>query len=428
MHIGNTLHYHSILKKGFVLTMVLYIFNVFTNLPIPNLSQLISLGFLTLQLSFLAFYTIRAIKAKQVNLYFILIIPILLIPLISALKANQVFGQPFYYGFFTERYKFDCILGLLLIYLIENSIVNFKLLKKVILNASYGVLFVFLILYLFVDPTLFIDTKLVVVSPYKGAIYKLGKTLLLLLYFFSLAKSLKKPKVFNFFIMALVIFVVLFLAKARSFSLSVFITTLLFVLWRLRLDKKIVLFSFLFVAIPSIVLLIYLFYSEELSLIKDLFYSAFSVFLGGEVTDSSAASRVSQFQIAYEGFLAEPIFGCGSLSHLWNDGFNGVYGHFYPSDIGWMGVLFSYGVFGFIFLKIPFVFLFKFRGFIRNTEDSFILSVFYTLIFLFLHGITAGYDISKVGMIFFLFSMVYCQYHNKKDKTDQSSYNEVNEH
>jgi hypothetical protein len=411
MQNNSTLHFSSTLKNGFVLIMVLYIFNVFTNLPIENSFQFISTGFFILQISFLAFYVMKAIKSKQVNLYLLIITPILLIPFIAALKANYVFGQPFLYGFSTERYKLNCVLGLMLIFLLENSILHFNQLKKAMINASYGVLFIFLFLYLLVDPSLFVDTNLVVMSPSKGAVYKLGKTLLLFLYFFSLAKSLKKPKPFNFLVMALVILVVLFFAKARSLSLSVFITTFLFVLWRVRLDQKIILLSFLSVSIPSFMLLLYLFYSEEVSLIQDLFYSAFNVFFGGDVTDSSAASRVSQFKIAYSGFLHEPLLGNGSLSHRWKDGFNGVYGHFYPSDIGWMGIIFSYGVLGFLLLKMPFLFLIKFRGFISNTDDPFLLAIFYTLIFLFLHGITAGYEISKTGMILFLFAILYYQYH-----------------
>src|SRR5690606_13427142 len=113
-----------------------------------------------------------------------------------------------------------------------------------------------------------------------------------------------------------------------------------------------------------------------------LFASAANVFLGGEITDGSALSRIYEFEIALRGFYKHPWLGNGFLSNQYNDGFAGMYDHFFPTDIGIMGNLFLYGIIGTAFFYIPFFAAYSYRKYLRSNQDIFLMTCQYSLLFI----------------------------------------------
>ena len=138
-----------------------------------------------------------------------------------------------------------------------------------------------------------------------------------------------------------------------------------------------------------------------------LFASAFNAIFGGEVVDGSAASRITQVQIAIDGINQHPLMGNGFLSSRWQEGFAGKFGHFYPSDIGWFGVFFLYGGLGWLILMSPFFLAFSFRKALLGNNDIFLVTCQAMTLYFFIHNISAAFVVKKYGMIMFLFGIIY---------------------
>lgn len=153
------------------------------------------------------------------------------------------------------------------------------------------------------------------------------------------------------------------------------------------------------------------FFSDLFNHISSLFSSAFNVFFGGNVTDASSQSRIQEFEIAKEGFLAQPFFGNGFLSSQWKGGFSGIYGHFYPSDIGWMGLLYLYGSIGVLIYFIPFVYAFYMSMKKGIVKSPMVLALHYVFLYYLIFSLVAGLFVKKIGIIFFIFSLIYYNFY-----------------
>lgn len=72
--------------------------------------------------------------------------------------------------------------------------------------------------------------------------------------------------------------------------------------------------------------------------------------------DASVVSRRITANIIISEFIKSPanvFFGFGNLSTYFNDGFESLYGpHFWLTDVGWLGLLYEYGLFGVILIVI----------------------------------------------------------------------------
>jgi hypothetical protein len=50
------------------------------------------------------------------------------------------------------------------------------------------------------------------------------------------------------------------------------------------------------------------------------------------------------------------FWGAGKLSQHWNEGLKSIFGYFYPTDIGIIGAIFTYGIFGVILMSFQLFF------------------------------------------------------------------------
>src|SRR5690606_12721301 len=99
--------------------------------------------------------------------------------------------------------------------------------------------------------------------------------------------------------------------------------------------------------------------------------------------------------------------GNGFLSNQYNEGFSGMYDHFFPTDIGIMGNLFLYGIIGTLCFYLPFLAAFSYRKFLRKNNDIFLMTCQYSMLFIFSQMFIAARNIQNMGLIMFIFAVIY---------------------
>lgn len=123
---------------------------------------------------------------------------------------------------------------------------------------------------------------------------------------------------------------------------------------------------------------------------------AFSAVSGAyNVEDISANARILQAETAWPYVLNNPIIGTGAISNEWNGGYKAMFGYFHPSDLGLLGLVFVYGLVGVIFFGVQYVFLLrsispvaKLVG--RVPHSALLLAMAALLVFLLVSSVSTG--------------------------------------
>lgn len=397
-------------------------FNILATVPVEFLFSTTHLIFLFILAIFYGYYALEGLKTKRIARLTLICIPILLVPFISAIQAKANFGQPFIIGLATGRLIFYTVSGAFLIYFLEQGKITIKQVETSVLYVAIIYFIICLSLYIFVNPSTLMHTDLVKYQAGKGFTYRLSPLLTVILLFYSLLKGMieKDKKFFMLFVLVMAYLVIF--VQGRSLLAAIVGTIGLFFLRNftfLQNLKYLLLavllcfgaYAFLMFTSPEVIY-------ENVK----LFMSAANVFLGGEVTDGSALSRLYEFDIAVRGFKQHPWFGNGFLSNQYNGGFAGLYDHFFPTDIGIMGNLFLYGIIGTLVFYIPFFAAFSYRKYLRNNKDLFLMTCQYSLLFIFVQMFIAARNIQNMGLIIFIFAIIYYfRYYKPKEEAEGTS-------
>ena len=382
-------------------------FNILATVPVEFLFSTTHLIFLLVLAVFYAYYTLEGIKKKNIATITLISLPILLVPFISAIQAKVVFGQPIIVGVATGRLIFYTVSGSFLVYLLEQKKVTIEQVEKSFLYVALIYFVICLSLYLFVNPNTLMHTDLVKYQAGKGFTYRLSPLLTVMLLFYALLKGMVENKKMYFVLFLAVLLYIFIFVQGRSMEAAIVGTIGLFFLNTFPFLKNL---KFLVLALLMIFGLYGFLMFTHPEIIKEnveLFISAANVFVGGEVSDGSALSRIYEFGIAVNGFFNHPWFGNGFLSNQYNEGFQGLYEHFYPTDIGIMGNLFLYGAIGTLFFYIPFFVALSYRKYLKTNKDLFLMTCQYSMIFIFVQMFIAARNIQNMGIIIFIFAIIY---------------------
>jgi hypothetical protein len=398
----------SLFLKVFLIFFFTEEFSLLTHFPIPIVRTISSSVFLVVLAVIFSYYLLRDLQRRQISILLITLFPLILIPFLSAYQASDVFGQPFIYGFLAERTKFFILSPFLIIYLLDRGTLTIQDIEKYLVRFAAFYFIIALILYIFINPEIFANTSFVQISPTKGVRYNINQALIIILLFYSLYKVFESFKpIYAITVIAILVYLVVFV-KGRSLLTTVFITLIHFTFIKLTPRQKLMFLSFSLLIFFGLGVFGLIFFQDRLSSVFSLFASALNVFVGDEAQDSSAASRVLQVDIAWNGFKDNPLLGNGFISSEWNEGFSGKYKYFFPSDVGWLGILFIHGTIGFIILNIPFIASFLFsRKIPTDQKTSFYNAIESFMIYIFFHSIFAAFSIKKIGMIAFPFAIIY---------------------
>lgn len=126
------------------------------------------------------------------------------------------------------------------------------------------------------------------------------------------------------------------------------------------------------------------------------YQDAFSAVSGAYgVDDISANSRILQAETAWPYVLDNPIIGTGALSNQWNGGYRATFGYFHPSDLGLLGLVFVYGLVGLVFFGVQYVLLLKSLSPVarlvgRVPNSAFLLAITTFVVFFLVASVSSG--------------------------------------
>jgi len=280
--------------------------------------------------------------------------------LIAACRAQLVFGQPIIYGILTQRAMALVATLLLLLDALGSGVADVADIESVLLFLAWGTASLFSAMRLFLNPSDFIsygDGFVTRPMPGEQPSFKFPEVFVLYGVFYYAMLGLRTGKT-RYYPLALALFLTTLGPSGRGLTVCV-AATLFFFLYRLRgLPKALVAsakFSCAGLALAGAT------YAVSPGLVSTRiagFVDAFKVVLTGSATttDASANARIFESVAAIPFIQEHPFLGNGVVSHQWQGGYGTLLGeNFFPADIGVVGIVFSYGVFGLI------IFLFQYR-------------------------------------------------------------------
>ena len=276
---------------------------------------------------------------------------------LSAWRADAVFGQPLIYGALSQRHIVLTASLLFLVFAFRRRMIRLSDIEAVLVFLSWATLLINIAIELFLNPADFAGRSFGFVA---GDHFTLPSLLIIFGVLYYALRGIRTRRA-KFYAAALVLFASALGPSGRGMTIAVAIT-LTYFLFRLRGAKRGAVAVFKFGCFGAVLLgSLFILFPQALSQRLGLYSDAFSVVLTGTLSeDASANARVFETLAALPYILKHPLLGCGSLSNRWNGGAMSTIGeYFYTDDIGLVGVVFSYGVFGLFLFFFQFFFAWR---------------------------------------------------------------------
>lgn len=359
-------------------------------------------------------------KGKANSFQFILL-PLFLLPFITALQANKEFNQPYWMGLFAQRQHFIIFAGYFLVIALKRKWIQLDQLKKYLIQSLFIIMFVMLFFSIFIDPMLFSDSEFVEFTLNKGWHYEFPSGIIANVIIYSMIVLLSTNNYKYLIPLAFGLFFFLIYLQDRSQLTMIFITLLIFYLRNVSLTRKLYYLVWGILLLSLLLGVVTIFAPDLISHYITIFGNASTIVTGDRTTEYSTNVRLAESAIAIKGFFKHPWFGNGHLSSQFNGGFSGIFGYFYASDIGILGNLFVYGILGTLLIYIPFFFTFKWIGKLRYQKDPLLTTAQYCMLFIFLDMITAASNIKYIGIPSIFFGIIYYYRFYVVDKDEHST-------
>lgn len=292
------------------------------------------------------------------ELYLLAILPVLLI--LPALTAQRVFGQPFYYGVFPQRSALVILWWLIGINAWRLKWFNHYDIDAVFLFTTWATYILFNAMRIVLRPGNYDQNAGFVVGYGSEASFTLTSYFAMygtLYYTFQGIRSRR----FAPYLLALLQLISALGHSGRSLAVAIVVTVVVFLFaWRGVRSSLPVLGG----AVACGALLFGLSYIVDPSGAVDKaqkFADAFRVAGGAsEVQDISANARIYEVNTAKPYIAEHPLFGVGSVSLQWEGGLvNALGAYFVPGDIGFVGIAFTYGLFGLFVFAVQYIFVLR---------------------------------------------------------------------
>ena len=269
---------------------------------------------------------------------------------VAAWQAHQVFGQPLVYGILSQR---DVVLvgtWLVLVHMLRCEMLETSELQKVLIFLAWSTFALFGAMRAFLSPSSFLEYgEGFVTRPMVGVepSFKLQEFFILFGVFYYALLGIRTGRA-KYYLAAVVLFPVTLGGSGRGIAVCV-AATLLYSLYRIRGFWKatiaatqfllifVVLFAVAFALLPSTIIARVRSFSDAFS----------AVFTGSATQDPSANARILETLTSLPYIQTHPLIGNGVVSHQWQGGSQTALGaYFFASDIGIVGILFSFGAVG----------------------------------------------------------------------------------
>ncbi|NND77510.1 MAG: O-antigen ligase family protein [Flavobacteriales bacterium] len=391
-------------------------FRLFNNTILSAISKLVETGYLGVLLLYLASRFIHRIFSSNVKLngLEIMYVIFLSLPALPAIAATQVWDQPFLLGLISMRGFYLIIGGLLIYNLCKDNPRKLLVLEKSMVSTAWIGLVVFYLTSFFVNPAQFLDSRIVSYSANRGGllIFKFGMGFVFFGCIYYFIRLVKKGSPLNLaYFMAFFIYLTFFRLDRTSITAVVLALGLFYIL-NIQIRKQLI--AFFAVVLPMMLALIVYYLIDPGPFENFLFmFENMAYVLSGQTNPEVGFSvRFYEADIANKYIEKNPFLGNGKLSNAFIEGgFNALFMYFFPSDIGLIGTIFTYGIPGAFILYSQFIFaiywISKIRYFRKNV---FFQSCCFYLLVLFLDSISNGYltvfaaqTISVIAIIFLFY-------------------------
>ncbi len=404
---NRTQQLHPLLAYTLLFLVYTSTFRVFATLPLETLHQSLSTFSIVLLTVYYLFSMFLNIKNNRISKLDVLMWTFIFVNFLAAFKGHEVFGQPYYYGIMAQRSVLLSISGILLVSLLNKGLITINQVEKSFLYLSLSLLVVFYLFFLFVDPVKFTDAEFVAYSPIRGYRYRFQFALVIMLLFYSLFKVSHEQKNRFIIVALLILFYLIYFLQSRTTLVVLAITILIYFVRNFTLKEKIKnTLIYGGVGLVAITILFTLGYTSLFEKYQVLYQNVFNVFQGESPDEASSAVRFMEFNTAIDYIQRNPILGNGFISNQWNGGWHDLLGYFYPVDIGILGNLFVFGIFGTVLIYLPYYFsltmsreIFSNHVFFKTCE--------YMLLFFFLCMFFSAVNIRDSSSIMFLVCLLY---------------------
>jgi hypothetical protein len=337
---------------------------------------------------------------------------VLYFPTASAFMANLDWGQPLWYGFSAMRRFFLAFCPLLMLQLLRKKKISVNEIKKALLFLSW------LQLFSFVYAALFQDSAAMQTTAAKGNLIKLPTFFLAVGFFYyansSVAQIFLRKKILYAFYSLLYLAVIAVLFKGRILFFSVIAAWgAIFFMRRLSFEKKMVWVSVSLIFLMVIVSVLFLafgpYLAQEISSFSAASAEAIKVVVTGqEASDGSANIRLREVSYMIQS-TKHWLLGNGAIHYNWT-GFKGSFPPwFFPSDIGWFGLIYLHGLIGLILLHWQFLLAWRWRRFEGTAaEEVFFSTCRAMVLFCFFYSMVTGLiSVMPANTLIFVFLMQY---------------------
>lgn len=354
---SNTTTMHNRPRKFRVFMLILFLPLFFSMARyVPATSWTLELGILLSILTAMFANADRRIAGTSYDTY--IIATAFGLPIIAATSAYLTFGQPILYGLAAQRGCLMAIFALGVWRLIASGRLTLFEINSALVVLAWINLVICVPAFLFLDANNYRGLGSLVSDG--GGVYNEWQfpTAFIIfgaMHYLSVSALTEKlkPALFSLPFVTYMIF----LNQGRIAILSLFAGIMLIAIVgnpRRRLANVV---TALFLLI-SVVAVSYLAMPDNFLDFVSRFSDAIAAALGAyEVSDISANARILQFEIAWPYILNNPITGTGVVSNQWQGGYQQLFGYFHPSDLGPIGILFTYGITGLLFFSIQYIIL-----------------------------------------------------------------------
>jgi hypothetical protein len=274
-------------------------------------------------------------------------------PITSAFCAWRASGQPVYYGLAAERNVALFAFIIAISYALRRRSLRVQDVEKSLLFLSWGTLIVYTAMRLSLRPSDFTSYGIGFISgPDELAEFKFQPFFTVFGFYYYVFRGFRTRSTKNYAISLLFLASSIGTVGGRGLAISMVLGVLfLFFRWGgtgflLKTLPKMLFFT------AALLGTLYVWNSEAVSARYGKFSDAFQVLTGAEVEDASAAARPLELLNALPHIADHPVFGNGLVSNQWegkqenspSDFYPAEY--FFPVDIGVIGIVYLYGVFG----------------------------------------------------------------------------------
>jgi hypothetical protein len=411
-----------------LLLLVVFMYGTLVKTPFFIYWFPIGLGLLAIEIAFMFFYIIDSLLRRGAlnPLEFLLIGTVTFFPVYSAVVTWFYFGQPIMDGILIQKHWLQGIHGLVIFYLLKTRFVTLYELRDLQLAYPLVTMPLYVFILLTFNPNKYQGTLFVYCNTAKGGCqfeFEIMALAFASIYFFI---RFLRSNNWKYGLLWLLFFgYIFFINQKRGTSVALLGTYGLYALLNLKADKIIYYSMTAVVVLLSAAGILYLFQPQILDRIISQYQNVVLVLLGEQTGESSADARIRESLIAFKYFEKNDfsvLFGNGRINPDWSSSVRAEFGHFYPSDLGMLGVIFQYGLLGLLVGYIGYFMIIFWNRKIRFFQaDNYFRAVKYFLIFYIARGIPTGGNFFDPGTaivpffiaIFYFFYYVESQPHKK---------------